>query len=141
MQGRTAILVDDGIATGTTARAALRALKRRWPANIVYAGGAARRGRRDRLLRRAIAVLRDRAPSHQVEDTEVIAALEAARPPPRSTPSDVLHRRGPGTPMFDLLDEDEAADRAKVFDIDLLAGGRFAAQLNLSASWSSRSPV
>lgn len=35
--GRTAIVVDDGIATGTTVRAALRGLRRRAPARLVLA--------------------------------------------------------------------------------------------------------
>jgi putative phosphoribosyl transferase len=35
--GRTAILVDDGLATGVTARAAVQALRRRRPAKIVLA--------------------------------------------------------------------------------------------------------
>lgn len=35
--GRTAVLVDDGIATGTTVRAALRSLRNRHPARIVLA--------------------------------------------------------------------------------------------------------
>lgn len=35
--GRTAIVVDDGIATGTTMRAALRGLRRRNPARLVLA--------------------------------------------------------------------------------------------------------
>ncbi|MDC7786054.1 phosphoribosyltransferase family protein [Rhodoplanes sp. TEM] len=35
--GRTAILVDDGLATGATARAALRAVRRRRPARLVLA--------------------------------------------------------------------------------------------------------
>ena len=35
--GRTAIVVDDGIATGTTVRAALQALRRRAPARVVLA--------------------------------------------------------------------------------------------------------
>ena len=35
--GRTVVLVDDGIATGTTVRAALRSLRRRMPARIVLA--------------------------------------------------------------------------------------------------------
>jgi putative phosphoribosyl transferase len=35
--GRTAIVVDDGIATGTTVRAALKALRRRHPARLVLA--------------------------------------------------------------------------------------------------------
>ncbi len=36
-EGRTAIVVDDGIATGTTVRAALRGLRRRKPARLVLA--------------------------------------------------------------------------------------------------------
>jgi putative phosphoribosyl transferase len=35
--GRIAIVVDDGLATGTTARAALQALRRRGPASLVLA--------------------------------------------------------------------------------------------------------
>lgn len=35
--GKTAVLVDDGIATGTTVRAAIRALRRRGPAAVVLA--------------------------------------------------------------------------------------------------------
>ena len=37
VEGRTAILVDDGLATGVTARAAVEALRRRGPARIVLA--------------------------------------------------------------------------------------------------------
>ena len=37
VQGRTAIVVDDGIATGTTVRAALRGLRQRRPARLVLA--------------------------------------------------------------------------------------------------------
>lgn len=36
--------------------------------------------------------------------------------------ADALHRRGLATLRFDLLDENEATDRANVFDIDLLSG-------------------
>lgn len=36
-QGKTAIVVDDGIATGATIRAALKALRRRHPARLVLA--------------------------------------------------------------------------------------------------------
>jgi putative phosphoribosyl transferase len=35
--GRTAIVVDDGLATGSTARAAVRALRERRPARVVLA--------------------------------------------------------------------------------------------------------
>jgi putative phosphoribosyl transferase len=37
VQGRTAIVVDDGIATGTSMRAALQALRRRGPARLLLA--------------------------------------------------------------------------------------------------------
>ena len=37
LEGRTAVLVDDGIATGTTARAAIQALRWRLPRRIVLA--------------------------------------------------------------------------------------------------------
>jgi len=37
VEGRTVVVVDDGIATGTTVRAALQALRRRKPARIVLA--------------------------------------------------------------------------------------------------------
>jgi putative phosphoribosyl transferase len=37
VRGRTAIVVDDGITTGTTVRAALTALRRRSPARLVLA--------------------------------------------------------------------------------------------------------
>ena len=37
VKGRTAIVVDDGIATGATVRAALQALRRRGPARIILA--------------------------------------------------------------------------------------------------------
>jgi putative phosphoribosyl transferase len=42
----------------------------------------------------------------------------------------VLQHAGVGTLLFDLLDEDEAADRAKVFDIKLLAE-----RLEAAADW------
>lgn len=37
VEGRTAIVVDDGIATGATTRAALRAMRRRNPARLILA--------------------------------------------------------------------------------------------------------
>jgi putative phosphoribosyl transferase len=37
VRDRTVILVDDGLATGSTMRAAVRALRRQWPARIVVA--------------------------------------------------------------------------------------------------------
>lgn len=46
-----------------------------------------------------------------------------------------LQKAGIATLLFDLLDEDEAEDRAKVFDIDLLSE-----RLNYAASWTEKQP-
>jgi predicted phosphoribosyltransferase len=47
--GRTVVLVDDGIATGVSARAALRWLRTRGPARLVLASPVASRAALDRL--------------------------------------------------------------------------------------------
>jgi putative phosphoribosyl transferase len=47
--GRTVVLVDDGIATGVTARAALRSLRARGPARLILATPVASRTALDRL--------------------------------------------------------------------------------------------
>ncbi len=90
VQGSTVIVVDDGIATGTTMRAALRALRQRRPAALVLAVPVAPhdtlerhalRGRRDRLPGHALSVPRHQRALphfHQVEDDEVVEALDAA---------------------------------------------------------------
>ena len=93
VEGCTAIVVDDGIATGTTVRAALRALRRRRPARLVLAVPvapadtlAALRSEVDQVVclsqpRPFHAVGQHYDEFHQVGDDEVIAALEMARPP------------------------------------------------------------
>lgn len=91
LEGRTVVLVDDGIATGTTVRAALKGLRRSRPAALVLAVPVAPpdtvrslAGEVDRLvcLRqpqpfRAVGLHYD--DFHQVADQEVIALLDAAR--------------------------------------------------------------
>lgn len=47
----------------------------------------------------------------------------------------ILHRRGIGTLLFDLLTPDEEVDRNNVFDIELLAG-----RLGLAVDWLRRAP-
>ena len=93
VEGCTAIVIDDGIATGTTVRAALRALRRRRPARLVLAVPvapadtlAALRSEVDQVVclsqpRPFHAVGQHYDEFHQVGDDEVIAALEMARPP------------------------------------------------------------
>ncbi|HJV96798.1 MAG TPA: phosphoribosyltransferase family protein, partial [Albitalea sp.] len=89
--GRTAVVVDDGIATGTTVRAALKALSRMKPARLVLAVPvappdtvAALRGEVDDLVClsqpeyfHAVGV--HYADFRQVEDDEVLALLRKAR--------------------------------------------------------------
>jgi len=91
VEGRTAILVDDGLATGVTARAAVEALRRRNPGRLVLAVPV--------CAARSVEVLRPEvdelvcleAPSnlmaislwyqdfYQVEDEQVVELLERAR--------------------------------------------------------------
>ncbi len=90
VEGRTAVLVDDGIATGTTVRAALRALRRRKPARLVLAVPVAPpdvvaelRAEVDDLVCLAQppffhAVGVHYADFHQVPDDEVVGILEQA---------------------------------------------------------------
>jgi len=92
---RTAIVVDDGIATGTSMRAALKALRRREPAELVLAVPVAPpdtiatlRREVDRVVCLAepdpfYAVGVHYADFHQIEDEEVLAILASfgASPP------------------------------------------------------------
>jgi putative phosphoribosyl transferase len=87
------IVVDDGIATGTTMRAALRALRRRRPGRLVLAVPVAPRDTLTQLRDEVDQVVCLAQPDpfnavgqhyddfHQVDDAEVIAALDAARQP------------------------------------------------------------
>jgi putative phosphoribosyl transferase len=91
LTGRTAVLVDDGIATGTSVRAALRALRQRQPARLVLAVPVAPARALADLAPEAdeIVCLLQPEPFHavgahyedfaQVSDDEVIAALTDAR--------------------------------------------------------------
>lgn len=98
VSGRVAIVVDDGIATGATMRAALRGLRRRGPKSIVLAVPVAPpetiealRGEADEIVcleqhRPFGAIGAFYADFRQLDDTEVIETLarcagSAARPP------------------------------------------------------------
>lgn len=90
LAGATVVVVDDGIATGTTVRAALQALRRRAPGRLVLAVPVAPLDTVERLRTEVdqLVCLVMPAPFqavglhyrdfHQVEDDEVIAALDAA---------------------------------------------------------------
>jgi putative phosphoribosyl transferase len=89
--GRTAILVDDGVATGATMKAAIRALKRRAPCEIVLAIPVAPPETVGELAVEADRVVCLNQPASflalgyyyrsfpQLEDNEVVALLEASR--------------------------------------------------------------
>jgi predicted phosphoribosyltransferase len=92
LRGCTAIVVDDGIATGATMRAALQAIRSRRPAELVLAVPAAPPSTLDSLHGEADAVICLTSPDwfgsvgefyddfRQVSDQEVVDTLAAAQP-------------------------------------------------------------
>ena len=94
--GATVIVVDDGVATGTTIRAAMKALRRRHPARLVLAVPVAPADTVEALRAEADEVICLAQPEpfhaiglhygdfHQVSDAEVLAALGSAVPPPKA---------------------------------------------------------
>jgi putative phosphoribosyl transferase len=201
--GRTAILVDDGIATGGTAVAGARVLRSRGAGRVVLAVPVAPPGAPQRLREEVDEVVCLAQPEAffgvggfyanfgQTSDDEVVELLAAAREPaaasvpgaradPPATEREVEIEATPGTTLpgdlripddafalaifahgsgssrlsprnrevagmlndagiatllFDLLTEEEARDRAKVFDIGLLAEG-----LGAATRWARRDP-
>lgn len=95
--GATVIVVDDGIATGTTVRAALKALRRRGAARLVLAVPVAPHDTVIALQREVDRLICLAEPDpfraiglhyvdfHQVSDEEVLAALAAAPAAPAAT--------------------------------------------------------
>lgn len=87
LAGRTAIVVDDGIATGATVRAALHAVRRAEPAELILAVPVAAASVLRRLAAEADRIVCLHAPGdlmsvgqfyqdfHQLDDAEVVAAL------------------------------------------------------------------
>ncbi len=97
--GRTVVVVDDGIATGTTMRAALKALRRMRPAKVVLAVPVASNNTIYELSKLVDNVVCLSEPGHfgsvgtyyadfhQVGDDEVIALLDASRSPREHEPA------------------------------------------------------
>jgi putative phosphoribosyl transferase len=97
--GRTAIVVDDGIATGTTVRAALRGLRQRGPARLVLAVPVAPSDVVDALRAEVDDIVCLAQPSpfgaigyfyadfHQLTDDEVIALMRQAAPAAEEQPA------------------------------------------------------
>lgn len=99
VRGRVVILVDDGLATGATVRAAARALRRRKPARLVVAAPVGAPETCHELLSEVDEVVCPYQPSpfravglfyerfEQTEDAEVAALLAGARVGPEPTPA------------------------------------------------------
>ncbi|MEU6539507.1 phosphoribosyltransferase family protein [Streptomyces sp. NPDC047000] len=97
LEGRTVLVVDDGVATGSTARAACRIARARGAARVVLAVPVAPYDWTERLGQDADDVVCPYTPRDfyaigqfyadfaQTEDEEVVACLRAARTHPRDT--------------------------------------------------------
>jgi predicted phosphoribosyltransferase/dienelactone hydrolase len=165
LEGRTVILVDDGLATGYTALAAVESVRRRGAGRVVLAVPVASPEALEMLERAADAVVCLEAPGlmfgvggsyrdfSQTGDDEVRSLLaeviveagairlpgelwvpedacglvvfahgsgSSRRSPRNRSVADYLRGRRLGTLLFDLLTDEEAGDRANVFDIGLL---------------------
>jgi len=98
LEGTTTIVVDDGIATGTTVRAALRAVRRRHPARLILAVPVAPRETVQALQNEVDQIVCLEQPHpfhaiglhyddfHQLDDDEVIAAMDSVPPGPQTAP-------------------------------------------------------
>ncbi|RKN06470.1 alpha/beta family hydrolase [Streptomyces radicis] len=184
VSGRTVVIVDDGIATAATARAACRAARTRGASRVILAVPVAPDDWRERVGGDAdecvcpetaadfMAVgqfYRDFAPT---TNEQVVSFLEhgssrevtvqagpvrlsgeltvpegasgivvfahgsgSGRHSPRNQfVADALNTAGLGTLLFDLLTDEEEGDRAKVFDVPLLADRLAAATRWLDSS-------
>ena len=92
VKGCSAIVVDDGIATGTTAKAALQALRRRHPKTVILAVPVGAPDSLAELAQHADRIVCLQSPPsfyaigqfyldfHQLSDEEVIDQLHAAKP-------------------------------------------------------------
>ncbi|MGH2719149.1 MAG: phosphoribosyltransferase family protein [Actinomycetota bacterium] len=160
--GRTAVLIDDGIATGFTVRAGIEVLRRMGANRVVVATpvAAAETAAELRQVSDEVVVLYEPGRLYsigqqyedftQVSDDEVVDELRrsagveppfdlqippgatgvvafahgsgsSGRSPRNRLVAGLLRDAGLATLQFDLLTPEEAADRAQVFDIALLA--------------------
>ncbi len=188
--GRNVFVIDDGLATGYTARAALRVLRTRGPSRLILAVPVSARETAHALREEADEVIALETPwdfgavgqwytdFRQTSDEEVVRLLEenrlihtitrrdvwvpaedgrlpglltvpsalhglvvfahgsgSSRNSPRNQAvADALNTAGFGTLLFDLLTDEEAMNRANVFDIGLLAD-----RLRAALDWLSGS--
>jgi erythromycin esterase-like protein/predicted phosphoribosyltransferase len=121
MTGRTVILVDDGLASGATMAAAIRAVRQDEPKRVIVAVPVAPEPVCEALRSQADEVLCLRTPARfeavgawyedfrQVSDAEVIDLLQRSRRPPQPGPPAPLHPLTGAASDYDALME-RAAD-------------------------------
>jgi putative phosphoribosyl transferase len=85
VRGRTVILVDDGVATGTTMRVALAALRKQAPARLVVAVPVAPRSTCEELSREADEAICGMTPGHFVSVSQWYESF------PQTTDEEVQH--------------------------------------------------
>ena len=115
LAGRTAVVVDDGIATGSTARAACQVARAHGAARVVLAVPVAPQGWQARIAGAADELVCAHTPADfyaigefyadfsQTTDDEVIACLRAAAAPPSRPPAAAAAAADPPPPSGDLL--------------------------------------
>lgn len=185
LAGRVVIVVDDGLATGSTAHAAIRSVRRAGASHVVLAVPVGSRGAVHRLTSVADEVICLAMPAdflavgyhyvdfHQVSDDEVLGLLGSAETrevdipagdvslpgildvpegarllvvfahgsgssrfsPRNHEVAQVLNNSGIATLLMDLLTDEEARDRAQVFDIERLAD-----RLEGALEWARKHP-
>jgi erythromycin esterase-like protein/predicted phosphoribosyltransferase len=121
--GRTVILVDDGLATGSTMLAAIRAVQQEHPARVVVAVPVAPPDVCEALRREADDVTCLLTPADfqsvgtwyadfsQTSDEEVRALLQRALPPPAAAPPDSIRVLAGAASDYDPVVERAAATR------------------------------
>ena len=110
-KGRTVILVDDGLATGVTARAAIEAVRREAPERLIFAAPVCAPDTAEALRSKVDEVLCAETPSDfmavgvwyenfdQVTDEEVVRLLEQARRERTKPDGETLHVLVPAGPV------------------------------------------
>ena len=113
LKGRTAIIVDDGVATGATARAAARSARLRWAARVVLAAPVIAAASVPALKLDFDDVVAVELPSpffavgrwyerfEQVSDEEVLGCLRQGRRPEREAEKIPFDRFRPGAGVLD----------------------------------------
>ena len=121
LNGRVAVVVDDGIATGSTARAACQIARAHGAARVVLAVPVAPPDGRHGSARRPTSWSPLPLPENPRGIVVFVHGSGSSRHSPRNRyVAGVLNDAGLGTLLFDLLTPEEELRRANAFDVRLL---------------------